>query len=110
LIPETKNGKYVQTALGNLKIYHSACPDGEVIATIRPESIQIGANGYNNLTGQVRAYTYRGSVAHCEARINDVRLHVAVHPTHSIVEGTDIDLHLPGECIFLLPKRETNDH
>jgi ABC-type Fe3+/spermidine/putrescine transport system ATPase subunit len=105
LISGTKKGKFVQTALGNLEIKHPACPDGEVIAAIRPESIQIGANGYNNLTGRVNTYTYHGSVAHCEAHINDVTLYVAAHPTHSLIEGAEIDLHLPSEHIFLLPTK-----
>jgi ABC-type Fe3+/spermidine/putrescine transport system ATPase subunit len=105
-IPGTKQGSIVKTPLGKLITHHADYPDGEVIAAIRPESIQIGANGYNNLAGRVKTYSFRGSAAHCEALINNVALHIVAHPSKSYSEGDSIALHLPGEHIHLLPHQK----
>jgi len=72
----------LQTPLGLLEIDPSL-PDGEAIATIRPEAIRIGANGHNNLTAYVKQYNYQGLIAKCLTGLNGVNLHI-VAPPHTL--------------------------
>lgn len=102
-LPGIKQGKVVQTDIGRLEVAHSDRPNGQVLLTIRPEAIEIGANGHNNLPAQVRSYSYRGLVAHCLAGVNGAELHVVAPPFRSYQEGEQIILHLPRERICLLP-------
>lgn len=102
----TKKGQQVKTDLGLLEVAETGWPDGRVLLTIRPEAIQLGANGYNNLQANVRSYSYRGSVASCEADVNGVELEVAAPPYHRYRVGETVTLHIPRERISLLPFRE----
>jgi hypothetical protein len=78
-------------------------PDGEVLLTIRPEAIQFGANGHNNLPTRVRSYNYRVLVAQCTTGKQNVELQVKTSPFHSHHAGEPVILHLPRERISLLP-------
>jgi ABC-type sugar transport system ATPase subunit len=101
-----KQGNKVKTALGSLEILDQQAPDGQVLLTIRPEAIEIGANGYNNITAEVRSYSYRGQVARCCIGVNGVELQVAAPPFHSYSAGEPITLHLPRTRLYLLPQQE----
>ncbi len=98
-----KQGGVVDTAIGPLAVSQTEWPDGRVLLTIRPEAIEIGFNGYNNLTAQIRSYSYRGQLAQCETNVNGVDLQVIAPPFHFYEVGDSIPLHLPQERIFLLP-------
>jgi ABC-type Fe3+/spermidine/putrescine transport system ATPase subunit len=102
-LPGVKQGSVVQTALGPLAVADAARPDGEVVVTIRPEAIEIGPNGYNNITGFVRSYSYFGSAAHCCAEVHGVQFQVVAPPFTTFAADDPITLHLPPERICLLP-------
>jgi ABC-type sugar transport system ATPase subunit len=92
----------LQTPLGLLEIDPSL-PDGEAIATIRPEAIRIGANGHNNLTAYVKQYNYQGLIAKCLTGLNGVNLHIVAPPHHFFQVGEEITIHIPKDKIWLLP-------
>ena len=101
-LPAKKDGHLLQTPLGSLEI-DPTLPDGEAIATIRPEAIRIGANGHNNLTAYVKQYSYRGLVARCMTGLNGVNLHIVAPPHHFFHVGEEITIHIPKDKIWLLP-------
>ncbi len=103
----TKQGHHVQTDVGLLEVAQADLPDGEVLLTIRPEAIEISANGHNNLPAQVWSYSYRGLVAQCTAGIHNVELQVIASPFHTYQEGEPVVLDLPRERICLLPGGQT---
>ncbi|UCC88393.1 MAG: ABC transporter ATP-binding protein [Anaerolineales bacterium] len=103
-----KRGTTVQTSIGSLEVARSDWPDGEVLLSIRPEAIQIGAKSHNNLRARIRSYSYRGLVAHFSAGINGTELLIAAPPFCSFGEGELVTLHLPGERICLLPPGQTS--
>jgi ABC-type Fe3+/spermidine/putrescine transport system ATPase subunit len=98
-----KQGATVETAIGSLEIATSDWPDGRVVLTIRPEAIEVGANGHNNVAAQIRSYSYRGLVAYCSAGVDGVQLQVVLPPHRRFRAGESIVLHLPRDRICLLP-------
>ncbi|MCI0394547.1 MAG: ABC transporter ATP-binding protein [Chloroflexi bacterium] len=106
-LPGVKEGSVVHTGIGPLEVAQAEWPDGRVLVTIRPEAIEIGDNGHNNLPARVRSYSYRGLLAHCSAGVNGAELHVVAPPFRPYREGEQIVLHLPRERICLLPPEET---
>jgi ABC-type Fe3+/spermidine/putrescine transport system ATPase subunit len=101
-LPGVKQGGVVETAVGPLEVSQNGVPDGKVLVTIRPEAIEIGANGHNNLPARVHSYNYRGLVAYCKAGVDDMELQVVAQPFRPYREGEQIMLHLPRERICLL--------
>jgi len=85
-----------------LTVANNNLPDGNVVVTIRPEAITIGANGANNVAGVVRSYGYHGSIARCCADVNGIQLQIAAPPFAKIDTDTPILLYLPPERICLL--------
>jgi ABC-type Fe3+/spermidine/putrescine transport system ATPase subunit len=98
-----KRGSMIQTGLGHLEIEQNDSPDGQVLATIRPEAIEIGPNGHNNLLAQISSYNYRGLIAQLGAQINEVELQIIAPPSPTFREGDRITIHIPKDSIFLLP-------
>ncbi len=56
-----KEGQKAKTALGELEITESPLADGPVWLSVRPEAIELGANGHNNFNGHVQLCNYRGT-------------------------------------------------
>ena len=98
-----KQGATVKTAIGPLEVTPSDWPDGQVLLTIRPEAIEVGANGFNSVAAQILSYSYRGLVGTYDARVNGVRLQVVMPPHHRLRPGESVVLHLPRERLCLLP-------
>ena len=102
-LPGFKRGCIVETDLGPLEVDDSERPDGDVLVTIRPEAVEVGENGHNNLIGMVESYSFQGLVARCGAGISDTQLQLTVTPYQRFSRGEEILLHLPRERIHLLP-------
>lgn len=102
-LPGIKRGRVVETSLGPLKVGASDRPDGAVLLTIRPEAVEVGWNGHNNLEGSVESYSFQGLVARCGADVSNTQLQVTVPPYRRFRQGEKIVLHLPRERIHLLP-------
>ena len=104
-----KQGPLVHTPVGPLEVSAAPHVSGEVLLTIRPEAIEIGANGHNNLPACVKDYSYRGLMAHCAAGVDGAELQVAAPPFRTYHIGEQITLHLPRERICLLPKPSSSE-
>ncbi len=102
-LPGFKRGRIVETDLGPLEVDDSERPDGDVLVTIRPEAVEVGENGHNNLVGMVESYSFHGLVARCGAGISDTQLQLTMTPYQRFSRGEEIILHLPRERIHLLP-------
>lgn len=106
LIEGIKSGQYVQTGIGPIRIEDSPVSDGPVLLAIRPESIVIEANGYNNFRGVVNDYSYSVPSATCEVRINDIPIHLSAPPNKEITVNQSIYLHIPKNRICVLPSEQ----
>ena len=83
-LPGRKEGAIVHTPAGSLEIDPNGRPDGDVIVTVRPEAIEIGANGHNNLRGIVQSFSFQGAVARYHAMVNNVELQLVALPFHPL--------------------------
>lgn len=101
-LPGMKKGKVVETAVGLLEVAPNGVPDGQVLLTIRPEAIEIGENGHNNLPALVRSYNYRGLIAYCKTGVEGLEIQVVAPPFRPYAKGEQVTLHLPRERICLL--------
>jgi ABC-type Fe3+/spermidine/putrescine transport system ATPase subunit len=108
-IDGVKRGRVVETPLGTLEIENTPLPDGEVLVSIRPEAIEIGANGHNNLDGRLLAYQYYGSAARCQASVNGCTLSLVAPPFASLSVNGAITLHLPRERLILFPAEKARN-
>lgn len=100
--PAKKQDHLLETPLGILEI-DPAQPNGQAIATIRPEAIELGANGHNNLQAQVKNYSYQGMVARCLTELGGIELQIITPPHWSVRLGEEITIHIPKDRIWLLP-------
>ncbi len=103
-----KKGDMVFTAVGPIHIGRNMCPDGQVLLTIRPEAIEIGANGSNNVMSVVHSYSYQGRNSLLCAATNGVQLQVVASPFTSLGNDEQIMLHFPPERICVLPDEPRN--
>jgi ABC-type Fe3+/spermidine/putrescine transport system ATPase subunit len=100
--PAQKQGHLLQTELGLLEI-DSSLPDGRATATIRPEAIEIGPNGHNNLKAYVKSYSYHGLVAKCLTGLGGGELQIVAPPHQPVQVGQEIIIHIPRDRIWLFP-------
>jgi ABC-type sugar transport system ATPase subunit len=103
-LPARKEGRWLRTPLGVLEI-EPTLPDGEAVATIRPEAIQIGSNGHNTFAACVESFSFQKLITQCPANPNGVRLQITVPPYHSFSQGEKITIHIPRHTIWLLPTK-----
>ena len=101
-LPVQKEGDLLHTQLGSLQI-KSSQPDGQAIATVRPEAIELGPNGHNNLKAYVKSYSYQGSMARCLTDLGGVELQIVAPPYRAVQPGQEIIIHIPRDRIWLLP-------
>jgi len=98
-----KNGQRVQSPLGELEILPCGLPDGQVSIAIRPEAVEIGPNGHNNIPARLISYDYKGSKAYCQFLVSDQKLSVAAQPYKDFQIGDMLTLHFPKDRISLMP-------
>ena len=101
-LPAVKRGHLLETSIGRLEV-DSSLPDGRAIATIRPEAIEPGPNGHNNLKAQIKAYSYQGLVARCLTGLGQTDLQFVTPPHRQFQVGQEIIIHIPKDRIWLLP-------
>ena len=102
-IPGIKQGHVVKTEMGQVEVLGTAVADGPVTLTIRPEAIEIGANGHNNFLAKIHTNRFYGQSSQCQVFIKDTQLQISTHPFNAYQSGQEIVLHLPRERICLLP-------
>jgi ABC-type Fe3+/spermidine/putrescine transport system ATPase subunit len=98
-----KCGQSVDTDIGPIAIEETPVSDGPVLLSIRPESIEIGANGYNNFQGVVNDYSYRVPASACQVRIKNIPFYLSAPSNKEINVNQPINLHLPKNRICVLP-------
>ncbi len=107
-IPGIKNGSILQTALGNIGVNASDCPDGSVTATIRPENVEMRLDG-DGIAGEICGQVYAGTYVRYKV---DVGGGTAVTPIEVISDPTSLDrfqkntpvrLNFPPAKIWLMP-------
>lgn len=96
-----KRGRLLETELGILEV-NPELPDGEAIATVRPEAIEFGPNGHNNLKAQITAYSYQGLIARCLTSLGSAELQVVTPPYPQLQVGQEVTIHIPRDRIWLL--------
>ncbi len=101
-LPVRKQGNILETPLGVLEV-DSPASDGQMIATIRPEAIELGENGHNNLQVFIKSYTYQGLLARCLTNLDNIELQFVAPPYYPLQEGQEITIHIPRDRIWLLP-------
>jgi ABC-type sugar transport system ATPase subunit len=106
IIQGIKCGNWVRTRIGDLQIAQSEWPDGEVLLTIHPEAIEVGANGHNNFTAQINSQKYLGTRIQYEILVKGQIVKVSVQPHQRCEQGANVVIHLPKDSIHLLPTRQ----
>ena len=105
-LPGMKSGQSVHTAIGEVEIGTTAIEDGPVLLNVRPEVIEIGANGHNNYPARVRSCRYGRPASHCQVAIGEVQLELVTSPFHDLYDDLPIVVHLPKNRIQVLPTEE----
>ena len=102
-----KQGQVVHTDIGQVEVATTAVVDGPVLLTVRPEAIEIGANGHNNFSARVESCTYRVPVSRCQVSVAGVRLQIAPSAYNDLRANNNIIVHLPRQRVHVLPLEET---
>lgn len=97
-----KRGSLVHTAMGELEIGMTAVADGPVLLAIRPEVIEIGANGHNNFPAQVQSCRYGRPASQCLLAVGKVQLEMVTSPYQDLSKDQPITVHLPKNRIQVL--------
>lgn len=105
-LPGLKQGHTVTTPIGPVEIPPTPLPDGPVLLTVRPEAIELGANGHNNFPAQVQSCSFRVPAQECQVSVSGVNLHLIPPPYTTLPTENEIMIHLPRERICVLPSEE----
>lgn len=107
-IPGIKKGTILQTFLGNIEVNASACPDGDVTATIRPENVTMSLEG-DGIAGRICGQVYAGTYVRYKVDVGVATavasIEVISDPTSLDLfhEGTSVKLNFPLTKIWLMP-------
>jgi ABC-type Fe3+/spermidine/putrescine transport system ATPase subunit len=111
LFAGTKHGTTLQTAWGLLQIPGSTISDGTVTATIRPEAVQIGGAGENTFRATITAARDRGThMRYAVAMDGGTHLQITSSRDLGAEKGASISIHLPADAIWIMRKKEADDH
>ncbi|MEZ4674079.1 MAG: ABC transporter ATP-binding protein [Caldilineaceae bacterium] len=105
LLPGTKTGCTVRTAIGDLcATKAAACADGAVVVTLRPEQIVIVDNGGANcVAATVNQVLYLGTYLQITVQLD--KQHWVVHSTtdRNLCVGETVVLYLPPAQLWCMP-------
>jgi ABC-type Fe3+/spermidine/putrescine transport system ATPase subunit len=101
-----KQGQVVHTDIGPVEVAATAAVDGPVLLTVRPEAIEVGANGHNNFPALVESCSYRVPVSRCQVNVKGVQLHLAPSAYDDLRRDSKIIVHLPRQRVHVLPIEE----
>ncbi|MCP5011158.1 MAG: ABC transporter ATP-binding protein [Aestuariibacter sp.] len=102
-LPGKKDGQIVHTDIGDVEIKPSPLADGPVLLTVRPEAIEIGANGHNNFKAAVKTFQYGAPHCECIVQVNEIPIQLTPAPYQQVQPNSNIVVHLPRERICVLP-------
>ena len=107
-LPGMKSGKLVHTSIGDVEIPTTSAADGPVLLAVRPEAIEIGANGHNNFSARVQSCRYGRPGSSCRVSVMDVPLDIVTALDDDLCPEQQIMLHLPKKRIQILPSEENH--
>ncbi|MBC8335485.1 MAG: ABC transporter ATP-binding protein [Anaerolineales bacterium] len=103
ILQGVKRGSSVKTNIGKLEVSQIDWPDGVVTLSIRPEAVEIGANGYNNLSAEILSQKNFGSRIQVDFLVEGQILSSSVQSHHRYDKHAKVVLHIPKERIHLIP-------
>lgn len=104
ILPAHKLGRVIDIGGFQLETAHSHLPDGDVLAVVRPEAVQLGTNGSNTLHGTIQEWSYQGNTSHGRIQIGQVCLHLTTPPHVVFAPQESLAVHVAPEHIWLMPK------
>lgn len=103
IIQGIKYGNQVKTDFGELQILQDDCPDGAVTLIIHPEAIEMGSNGYNNLSAEILSQRNPGPRSQVNFLVKGQILNASIQTHPQDHENRKVVLHIPKERIHLIP-------
>ncbi len=70
----------ITTSIGRFDAPHSAVASGDAVLSIRPEALEIGADGANSVNGVVQSHVYVGRYARFRIAVGDIEVEVITDP------------------------------
>jgi ABC-type Fe3+/spermidine/putrescine transport system ATPase subunit len=109
IFPATKEGLTLRTSWGSLRILDNRLRDGPVMATIRPEAIQIGGAAENTAPATITSSSYRGTHVRYDVSLADTTLQITSLRDQGYRPGARVSIHLPREEIWIMEGKENDD-
>jgi ABC-type Fe3+/spermidine/putrescine transport system ATPase subunit len=104
LLTAHKVGRRFITAQGELVAAECSLPDGEVLVTVRPEHVALGAEGGENcLKGRVLSSVYMGTYTQVQLAIGEDSWSASLGPDVTCAAGDEVWVRLPPEHLWALP-------
>ncbi len=93
---------------GQLHAPRSRLQKGKSTLSIRPEAIQIGGQGHNDVKGRILSHVYVGRYARFRVQIADDVVEAVTEPgqVNEYQDGAEVILHFPPDKIWMLPSEE----
>ncbi len=109
-VPGQYHDGSVQTSIGCFRLASSAVPNGEAVMSIRPEAIDIGADGENTVKGSLLSHVYVGTHTRLKVVVSDAHFELVADPSiaRQFHDGDEIPLRFPPTKIWLLPPEKGN--
>jgi len=96
-----------ESPIGQFTIDHSAVSAGPSVLSIRPESIEIGAEADqdNVVKGRIRSHVYVGTHSRYKVKVGEIEFQVVTEPQaiHRYADGDEVALRFPSQRIWLIP-------
>lgn len=98
-----KQGEWVETKLGRLRVETAVAPDGPVQLAIRPEAIEPGQNQTNSFSFVVHASEFVGNYRELTLERNGIQLVAHLSPYDSRIVGESYPFNLPCQRLWAFP-------
>ena len=97
-----KTGGHVDTRIGMLEIDGNAAPDGNVMISIRPNSIVVGGNGSNVFVGEVTNHLYVGNHTRVWVEIKGCTFQILATAHDSYGIGENVRVSFPADRLVFV--------
>ncbi len=103
-----KQGRCVETSLGNFQINTHEISDGPVVITIRPENLRLGEDGENTIQACIRSHVYVGTHTRfkVEADVSEFEIVAEASSVERFQDGQVLPLKFPRDRIWLVPPED----
>lgn len=106
ILPAVKEGDMVYLDSWRLQVRENTLSNGKVWVMIRPEAVQLGANGANTLQGKVREWVYQGEQSRGMVHCGGFDLRISSPPYVHFHPDEVLNVHIAREHIWLMPFTE----